>query len=97
MPAVFNVAAGDVYSAVGLIADINAANSAGGSNTINLSPGVYDLTTIDNFWYGPNGLPAINSNLTIHGNGAAIQRDSSGRRTFAFFTCRAGWSCRREV
>jgi hypothetical protein len=73
-PTTWTVGAGDV---AGLIADINAANQAGGSNTINLSPGVYDLTNVDNFWYGPNGLPPIFNNLTIHGNGATIQRDSS--------------------
>src|SRR5579884_2194516 len=73
-PATFTVGAGDV---AGLIADINTANSNGQSNTINLSAGTYDLTTVNNFWYGPNGLPAINSNLTIHGNGALIQRDTA--------------------
>jgi hypothetical protein len=76
-PATFNVAAGDVYGPNGLIADINTANSNGQSNVINLSPGVYNLTKIDNFWYGPDGLPPIFSNLTIHGNGATIARDTN--------------------
>jgi len=73
-PAVFNVGAGDVN---GLITDINTANTDGQSNTINLTASVYDLTTVNNYWYGPNGLPAISSNLTIHGNGATIQRDTA--------------------
>ncbi len=75
-PAVFNVGPGDVAA---LINDINTADSNGQpSNTINLSPGTYTLTAVNNFWYGPTGLPPIDSNLTIHGNGATIQRDSSG-------------------
>jgi hypothetical protein len=77
-PAVFNVAADDVYGPNGLVAAINTANSNGDSNnTINLKKSTYDLTTINNFWYGPNGLPAISSNLTIHGKGATIERDSA--------------------
>ncbi|HEY7308797.1 MAG TPA: choice-of-anchor Q domain-containing protein [Gemmataceae bacterium] len=72
MPAVFNVGAGDVAT---LIADINIANSNGQSNTINLTKSTYDLKAVNNFWYGPTGLPAISSDLTIHGNGATIERD----------------------
>src|SRR5580704_5887940 len=62
-----------------LIADINTANSVGGSNTITLTQGAtYDFTAADNDWYGPDALPAITSNITIAGNGATIQRDSAG-------------------
>jgi hypothetical protein len=74
VPAVFNVGASDVAT---LIADIKTANSNGQSNTINLTASTYDLTKADNSWYGPNGLPAITSNLTIAGNGAVILRDPS--------------------
>jgi hypothetical protein len=73
-PAVFNVGPGDVAT---LIADINTANINGQSNTINLSAGTYDLTAVNNNRYGPNAFPAISSNLTINGNGAVLQRDSS--------------------
>src|SRR5690242_3254386 len=45
LPTVFNVAAGDV---AGLIADIDAANLAGGSNTINLTASTYDLLAANN-------------------------------------------------
>src|ERR1022692_1508945 len=65
-----------------LIADINYANTAGGTFTINLQPNTtFDLITI-------NGVDAFNSdvmlpiiggpnvvNLTIPGNGDTIQRD----------------------
>src|SRR5262249_40676852 len=84
-PAVFNVLTGDV---AGLVADINTANTNNdpNGNTINLTAGsTYNLTTINNFWYGPDGLPAISSNLTINGNGATIQRDSSAPNFRLFF------------
>jgi hypothetical protein len=87
-PAVFNVGPGDVAT---LIADINLANSNGQSNTINLTESTYILTTIDNYWYGPNGLPAISSNLTINGNGAVIQRMSaSSTPSFRLFYVSGG-------
>jgi len=57
---------------------VNAANNSGGDNIIVLQQGaVYDLTQVDNNWYGPNALPAISSDITIIGNGATIQRDSA--------------------
>src|ERR1700731_1168678 len=64
-PAVFNVAAGDVS---GLISAINQANGNGQSNTIELALSSYTLTAVNNSWYGPDGLPAISSDLTIEGN-----------------------------
>src|SRR6266404_8830338 len=57
---------------------LNAANNSGSSNSyvINLQAyTIYDLTKIDNYWYGPDGLPAIASTVTINGNGSTIQRD----------------------
>jgi hypothetical protein len=72
VPTIFNVGSGDVAT---LITAINTANSNGQSNTINLTASTYDLTSINNDWYGPDGLPPITSNLTINGNGAVLQRD----------------------
>jgi hypothetical protein len=71
-----------------LIADINAANLAGGSNTITLAAGKsFGLTQADNTMSGDgaNGLPVIaaNNNLTIIGNGDTIAR-SSAKGTPAF-------------
>ncbi len=62
-----------------LIADINAANAAGGSNTISLTAPTtspYELTARNNTTNGGNGLPVIaaNDNLTIHGHGDTIER-----------------------
>jgi hypothetical protein len=85
-PAVFNVGAGDVAT---LITDINTANSNGQSNTINLTNSIYSLPAVNNYWYGPNGLPPITSNLTINGNGATLFRDS-GDLPFRFFYVSGG-------
>ena len=62
-----------------LIADINAANMAGGSNTIILAPRItFDLKTANNTVNGANGLPVIGGtkagNLTIVGNGDTVER-----------------------
>ena len=65
--AVFNVASGDV---TGLIPAINAANSNGEENTINLEPGTYTLIV--------NTL-GISSAMTINGESAettVIERDA---------------------
>src|SRR3954466_6479674 len=79
-----------------LIADISAANAAGGSNTITLAAGTtFNLNAVDNNAFGPDGLPAIASgdDLTILGNGDTIQR-STGKSTPAFrlFTSATGGS-----
>jgi hypothetical protein len=69
----------DLYSGSGnsgtLIYCIDQANAAGGG-VIYLNAGAtYDLTTPDNYWYGPNGLPAISSPVSIVGQGATIDRN----------------------
>ena len=68
-----------------LIADINAANRAGGTNTITLTAPTtspYILTAVDNKTDGPTGLPVISGgnkadNLTIVGNGDTIERSTA--------------------
>jgi hypothetical protein len=67
-------------SVAALIADIKAANAAGGSNTITLAAGTtFTLTAVDNTTDGTTGLPVIASgdNLTIAGNGDIIQRSTA--------------------
>lgn len=74
--ATFNIPNGDV---AGLIAALNTANGNGEADTINLAAsGTYTLMAVDNTsaYRGPNGLPAIASQITINGNGASIQRSS---------------------
>jgi hypothetical protein len=62
-----------------LIADINAANAAGGANSITLVAGTtFNLTAVNNTTDGATGLPVIASgdNLTIVGNGDTIERST---------------------
>ena len=71
-----------------LIADINAANTAGGANTITLTAPTtspYVLSLVNNYTNGANGLPAIaaKDNLTILGNGDTIERHR-GENAFNF-------------
>src|SRR5277367_2113248 len=64
-----------------LVADINYANTNGGTFTINLQPNTtFDLLTENGYdELGADLLPIIGGpkavNLTIHGNGDTIQRD----------------------
>jgi hypothetical protein len=74
---------------------INAANNTAGSDSylITLQANTtYDLTVVDNFSYGPDALPAIASDITIQGNGAVIQRDSTaGTPNFRLFYVSGGF------
>lgn len=67
-----------VNDAASLIAAINTANGNGEADVITLAadivlPGVHT----NNVFFGDIGLPLITSNITINGNGFAIERDSS--------------------
>jgi hypothetical protein len=79
-------------SVTDLIADINAANLAGGSNTITLAAGA-TFTLSAAYSYG-NGLPAIaaNDNLTIIGNNDIIQRKAKDTTAYRLFDVSAGAS-----
>lgn len=82
--AVFPVPNGDLTA---LKNAIKAANTNGEDDTIELATnGYYSLTIVDN---GENGLPPIlsdnNSKLTIHGNGATIQRSDKEAKIFRIF------------
>ena len=57
VPAI-NIAPGDVTALIQAIDQANTTPSA--PNVIDLAPGsTYVLSTPDNYWYGPNGLPPI--------------------------------------
>ena len=79
-------------SVADLIADISAANAAGGSNTISLAAGsTFKLTDINS----ATGLPAIaaGDELTIIGNGDIIQRSTTkGTPAFGLIEVKAGGS-----
>jgi hypothetical protein len=93
---------GRVKTVSDLIADINAANQAGGSNTITLTAPTtspYILTTVNNTTNGTNGLPVISGggtktaadNLTIVGNSDTIERSTaSGTPAFRLFDVASG-------
>jgi hypothetical protein len=79
-----------------LIADINAANALGGSNTITLkAKTTFKLTAVDNDSHGATGLPVVaaGNDLTINGDADFIER-STARATPAFrlFDVAAGGS-----
>jgi len=83
--------------AINLINAIAAADSPGGPNELSLTQGaIYNLTEVNNYWYGPNGLPPITHDITIDGNGATIARaPSSGRKAvpdFRLFYVSGGYS-----
>jgi len=83
-----------VTTQAGLIAAINAANAAGGNNTITLGKNITLFeSTADNTSDGFNGLPAITTgdNLTINGVGHILARStSSGNSDFRFFDVESG-------
>ena len=57
-----------------------------GADTIELAPSeLYLLFVVDNSIFGPNGLPFINGDLTINGNGSAIERDPNAEAFRIFF------------
>jgi len=63
-----------------VIADVNS--NGGGRITFDpaLAGQTILLTTVDDYWFGPNGLPAISSAITIDGGqgGIVIARSSTG-------------------
>src|SRR4029077_18390481 len=75
----------------GNVASLNAAiyqaNVIPGADIVELQAGCrYTLSSPDNYWYGPNGLMPIASDITIDGNGATIARSSaSGTPPFRLF------------
>ncbi len=66
---------GTTGNVAALVKAINQANASPGADTVALGKRcTYTLTAVNNNWYGPNGLPAIASNITIDGDGATIAR-----------------------
>jgi hypothetical protein len=83
-------------SVADLIADINAANAAGGSNTIALVAGTtFVLSAADNTTDGATGLPVVaaNDSLTLAGNGDTIARSTAaGTADFRLLDVASGGS-----
>src|SRR6516165_5736870 len=75
-------------TAAQLVADINAANKSGGTNTITLTAPTTSPYVLTNTPDGANGLPVISrkDNLTIVGNGDTIERSTAaGTPVFRLF------------
>ena len=68
-PAVFNVAAADGARLIPAGKAVNDETAHPGPDTINLTHSTNNFTTPDNYWYGPDALPAVCSANTIEGNG----------------------------
>jgi len=89
-------------TAADLIADIKAADKAGGANTITLTAPTtspYVLTAVDNTTNGANGLPQIvkKDNLTIIAGGDTIERSTAaGTPAFRLFDVASGASLTLE-
>ncbi len=81
VPTVFMVPPSDTLA---LIDDIVMADTVlPGPNTVELAPhATYNLSSVDNYWFGPNYLPAIIGNVTINGNGSTLQADGSAQARF---------------
>ena len=77
---------------------LNAANNSGSGTSssfvIELQANTtYDLTQVDNDWYGPDALPAIASTVTIDGNGATSSATTTtGLPSFRLFYVSGGLS-----
>jgi hypothetical protein len=82
-------------TAAQLVADINAANKSGGTNTITLTAPTTSPYILTNSVDGANGLPQISKkdNLTIVGNGDTIERSTAaGTPAFRLFDVARGAS-----
>ena len=78
----------------GAVADCAGEVTGGGfgSYTIDLQAGqTYALDSVDNYWFGPDGLPPISGGVVIDGNDATITRSSAGGTpAFRFFYVSGG-------
>src|SRR4051812_16838302 len=75
-----------------LISAVATADNTSGAVILVLPASTtYTLTAVKNNWYGPNGLPPIDNDITIQGNGATIQRGTEpGTPAFRLFYVSGG-------
>ncbi|QBB69783.1 hypothetical protein ELE36_04990 [Pseudolysobacter antarcticus] len=65
----------------------NCSSAALGANTIdlaNFAGQTLSYSTADNYWYGPNALPPVASDITIEGYGVTLQISGTKRLRFFF-------------
>ncbi len=83
-------------TAPALVAAVTSANASAEADTLNLATGcTYTLTTHASTSFGFTGLPAIEGDLTIAGDGSTIAR-SGAAAPFRLITVSAGASLRLE-
>lgn len=70
--------------AAALVSAINIANATAEADTLQVS-GTYVYVTANNFWYGPNALPPITSDITIRGTEETVIQNSATPRLRAFY------------
>ena len=58
---------------------VDACPAGNGSDVIELSNATYPVTSMNHAWFGPTGLPAVQSEITVRGNGAVIDAQGSFR------------------
>ncbi len=72
---------------------ITTLNATGGGTISLTSNCTYTVTAPVDWWYGPNGFPAIASVITIQGNGATItSSQTAGSNNFRYFFVSGGAS-----
>ena len=69
----------------GASVDACTFTGSGAPYTIQLPNQSFTLSSVDNYWYGPNALPPIASNIVIAGNGATLQITDSTIVRLRFF------------
>jgi hypothetical protein len=76
----------DAITAANTNTPVGGCAAGAGADTIALpANAMITLDAVDNTQFGPNGLPAITSQITIQGNGATIQRDPASASKFRLF------------
>ncbi|HET6632301.1 MAG TPA: choice-of-anchor Q domain-containing protein [Rhodanobacteraceae bacterium] len=74
----------------------SCSGASAGVNTLVLAAQTYTFTAADNWWYGPNALPPIQSDIVIEGRGAVLDAQHTGDPTpatadaFRFFYVSGG-------
>jgi hypothetical protein len=58
---------------------------SGAPYTIQLQNQTYTMASVDNYWYGPNAMPPIATNIIIEGNGAMLAITDSTIVRLRFF------------
>ena len=74
-----------------LVSALKLASSTASNATLNLFPGgTYTFSAADNFEFGPNALPIIQSEITIEGHGAVLARDAGSPRLRFIYVAGSG-------